>query len=417
MQLKTILNHVQKFKSFVYGRVTWHPADNGPRIEVEVHERVGSRPICAHCGRRSAGYDRQPVRRFEFVPMWGIRVFFLYAPRRVDCRCCGVHVERMPWALGKQQLTTTYAWYLARWARRLSWTETARAFQTSWHHVFASVEMAVRWGREHQSLEGVTAIGIDEIAWRKGHKYLTLVYQIDAGCKRLLWIGKDRKVETLEGFFTWYGVERSKQLRYVCSDMWKPYLKVIAAKASTAIHVLDRFHIVAHLNKAIDETRAAEHRALKAEGHGDVLKNARWGYLKRPENLTGKQVYRMADLLRMNLKTTKSWLAREHFERFWEYKSPHYAGLFLDSWCTMVMRSRLEPMKRVAKMLRKHRALLLNWHRAKGMFSSGVVEGFNTKAKLTSRMAYGFRTFHGASTALYHSLGNLPEPKVAHRFF
>jgi len=110
-------------------------------------------------------------------------------------------------------------------------------------------------------------------------------------------------------------------------------------------------------------------------------------------------------------------LAREHFERFWEYKSPHYAGLFLDSWCTMVMRSRLEPMKRVAKMLRKHRALLLNWHRAKGMFSSGVVEGFNTKAKLTSRMAYGFRTFHGASTALYHSLGNLPEPKVAHRFF
>jgi transposase len=107
---------------------------------------------------------------------------------------------------------------------------------------------------------------------------------------------------------------------------------------------------------------------------------------------------------------------KEEFQLFWDYVSPYWAGRFLDHWCTKAMRSKIDPLKKVARMLRKHRGLLLNWFQAQGALSSGVVEGFNTKTKLTIRKAYGFRTSHGAEIALYHTLGKLPEPEFAHRF-
>ena len=167
--------------------------------------------------------------------------------------------------------------------------------------------MAVDWGREHRELDGIGALGIDKIQWRRGHQYLTLVYQIDAHRKRLLWIGKDRKVRTLLGFFRWFGPERSVALRFICSDMWRPYLKVVARKAGQAIHVLDRFHIMAHMSKAIDEVRAREAKDLKAKGLHLVLKNSRWLLLKRPENLSQKQDAKLAELLHYNLKAVRAY--------------------------------------------------------------------------------------------------------------
>ena len=188
--------------------------------------------LLAGCGRRGPQYDTLPVRWFEFVPLWGLRVFFLYRMRRVACAPCGrVRVERVPWAEGKHQLTTTYAWFLARWAKRLSWREVAATFRTTWDSVFRAVAMAVAWGRAHQDLTGIDAVGIDEIQWQHGHRYLTLVYQIDPGHTRLLWIGQARRVKTLLRFFRWFGRERTQALRFICSDMWQPYLKVVAKKA------------------------------------------------------------------------------------------------------------------------------------------------------------------------------------------
>ncbi|MDA0791740.1 MAG: ISL3 family transposase [Proteobacteria bacterium] len=417
MQLKTILNRIQKFKSFVYGTIRWVEEAKEPTIEVELQPRANSRPICSDCGRKGPGYDRLPARRFEFIPTWGIKVFFLYAPRRVDCPTCGIRVERMPWSEGKHRLTEAYAWFLAGWAKRLSWKEVAEAFRTTWDHVFCSVEMAVTWGQAHRDLSGIEAIGIDEIQWQRGHKYLTLVYQIDATCRRLLWIGKERKVKTLLRFFRWFGKERTQELGYICSDMWKPYLKVIAKKAGHAIHILDRFHIMSNVSKAIDKVRAQEAKELKEQGYDPVLTKSRWLLLKRPENLTDQQQTKLADLLQYNLKSIRSYLLKEEFQLFWSYKSPYWAGQFLDKWCTKTMRSKIEPMKEIARSLRKHRPLLLNWFRAKKQFSSGIVEGFNNKAKLTTRKAYGFRTYRAAEIALYHALGALPVPKVAHEFF
>jgi transposase len=416
VQLKTILNRVEKHRSFVYGDASFVEDADRPTLEVPVMPRANSRAVCSGCERPGPGYDALPARRFEFVPLWGIVVFFVYAMRRVNCPRCGVKVEVVPWADGKKRITVTYAWFLAGWAKKLSWTEVARTFHTSWDTVFRAVEMAVEWGRAHMNIMGITAIGVDEIAIQKGHKYLTLVYQIDEGCKRLLWIGQERTTETITAFFDWLTPDRSRLLKFVCSDMWKPYLKVIAQRASDAIHVLDRFHIMAHMNKAIDEVRAKEARELKANGYEPVLTHSRWCLLKRPENLTVRQEAKLADVLRFNLRSVRSYLLREDFQGFWEYVSPHWAGEFLDRWCTRTMRSKIEPMKRVARMLRGHRELILNWFRAKGTISAGTVEGLNGKAKLTTRRAYGFRGFRCAEIALYHTLGNLPEPFFAHEF-
>jgi len=155
-----------------------------------------------------------------------------------------------------------------------------------------------------------------EIQYAKGHKYLTLVYQIAAS-----------------------------KIVFVCSDMWEPYLKVIREKCSEALHILDRFHIVAKMNKALDEVRARESRRMATEGRVPVLRKSRWLLLKREENLKTEQRFRLRDLLRYNLKTVRAYLLKEAFQQLWDYNSPAWAGKFLDDWCRQVMRSRIEPMK------------------------------------------------------------------------
>src|SRR5207247_6861881 len=159
--------------------------------------------------------------------------------RRVNCRRCGaVVVEEAPWGDGKRSMTKAYMLFLARWARRLSWKETAEAFRTSWDKVFDAVEHVVTFGLEHRVVLGqIDAIGVDEIQYAKGHKYLTLVYQIDLDVTRLLWIGKERTIESFQGFFTTIGEEITSKIVFIRSDMCRE-------KCSEALHILDRFHIV-----------------------------------------------------------------------------------------------------------------------------------------------------------------------------
>lgn len=416
MRLKTILNGIEKHAGFVYTDARWASAARKQAIEIGIRPRAGGRAVCSVCGKRAPGYDLLGERRFEYVPLWGIAVFLVYTMRRVECRRCGVRVEKVPWATGKQQLTSSYLWFLARWARRLSWSEVARIFGTSWTTVFRAVAGAVEWGREHASFAAIEAIGVDEVQWQRGHKYLTVVYEISGQCRRLLWVGEQREEETLRRFFAWLGAERAATIRYVCSDMWKPYLNVIREQIPRAIHVLDRFHIVQKMNKAIDEVRAQEARTLKKAGGDPVLTHTRWCLLKRPRNLTDKQRGRLHELLRHNLRTVRAYLLKEDFQFLWDYASAGWAGRFLDAWCSRAMRSRIEPMKKIARSLRVHHHLILNWFRARELIALGAVEGFNNKLKLTTRKSYGFRVFGVIQVALYHALGNLPEPENTHRF-
>ena len=162
------------------------------RLEIHVEPHASRAAKCADCQKPAPGYDRLAERSWRFVPVWGVATHFHYCPRRVNCPEHGIGVEHIPWSAGKRPVTIALMDFLARWARRLSWRETARAFGVSWEAVYRSVDWYVQWGLAHRVLAGVEALGVDEIHWGKGLRadnFLTVIYQIDSHCRRLLWVG------------------------------------------------------------------------------------------------------------------------------------------------------------------------------------------------------------------------------------
>jgi transposase len=384
LEVKTVLNRIQHFVGFVYQDIRMRTLRGQLRVEVTLEPHRGIDAKCSECHRPAPGYDRLPERQWLFVPMWGIVTWFRYAPRRVECPEHGVVVEHIPWSQGKRPITTAMMGFLARWGRHLSWRQTARSFQTSWEAVYRSVEWFVQWGLAHRQLEGVEAIGVDEIHWGQGKgaaNFLTVIYQLDGHCRRLLWVGRRRTQATLRRGLGALGPEVVPGLKFVCSDMWQPYLNVIAAKAGQALHVLDRFHIVMHLNQAVDQVRRAESGRLRGRPLANRLKRMRWHLLKRGSRVRGRARVKLHALVDSKLATARAWELKECFDYFWHYKSFIWAGAFLDVWCARALRSRLEPMRKVARMLRGHEALLLNWFKAKGELSSGAVEGLNNSKR------------------------------------
>ena len=424
LQVKTILNALQHFPGFVFQdiRLQRH-RDGQPRcIEIVVEPHAGIPARCSRCRKPAPGYDQLPQRSWLFVPLWGLVTWFVYAARRVHCPEHGVVVEHVPWSDGKRPVTIAMMCFLSRWARRLSWRETARAFGTSWECVYRSVEWFVEWGLEHRKLANVRSIGVDEIHWGRSKgtdSFLTVIYQIDGHCRRLLWVGQRRTQAALRRGLATLGDEVVSGLRFVCSDMWRPYLNVIADKAGQALQVLDRFHITMHLNQAVDQVRRAESGRLRATASAQAtrLKNMRWKLLRRGSRVRGKARRQLNALAASKLATARAWILKETFQPFWCYRSTTWAGYFLSVWTERALRSRLEPMKKVARMLRSHQDLLMNWFKAKGEISSGAVEGLNNKIRVVTRRSYGFRTYKAMEIALYHNLGRLPEPEEStHRF-
>jgi len=383
-------------------------------------EHQGMAAKCSRCLQPAPGYDRLEQRSWLFVPLWGVVTWFLYAARRVECPEHGVVIEHVPWSEGKRPVTLAMMGFLARWARRLSWRETARVFGTSWECVYRSVGWFVEWGLAHRVLAGIKAIGVDEIFWGRGRKseaFLTVIYQIDGHCRRLLWVGRKRTQATLRRGLDALGSEVVGGLKYVCSDMWKPYLKVLAQRVGQALHILDRFHITMHLNQAVDQVRRAESTRLKGHPLAERLKKMRWKLLRKGSHVRGRAKLKLEGLLASRLATGRAWDLKEAFQHFWKYRCPFWAGGFLDYWTQRAMRSRLEPMKKVARMLRAHDGLILNWFKARGEVSTGATEGLNNKIRVVTRRAYGFRTCKAMEIALYHNLGKLPEPnEFTHKF-
>lgn len=417
MRIETLLNKVHPLKSFVYAHCRFEMRGSGLVLVVTIEPRKNGKVICSGCSKPRKLYDHQNTRRFDFIPLWNIPVIFEYHMRRVDCLKCGVKIERIPWADGKSHTTKAFELFLARWARKLSWKETAESFDTCWDTVFRSVKKVVEYGLRKRSLEGVEAIGIDEIQFGKGHNYLTLVYQLDAGRRRLLFIARERTKKSLRTIFDEFGSKRTQALKFICTDMWKNYLEVIAEKAPQALNILDRFHIMQHLGKAINRIRIDEVRQLKEEGYDEtILKHTKYCLLKNPENLTPKQELKLDDVLQYRLKSVRAYLLKESFQLFWNYESPYWAQWYLEKWCTRAMRSRLEPMKDFVRTIRAHQPLIMNWFKAKKQFSSGIVEGMNRKVNLVTRRGFGFRSYEVLKIALFHTMGGLPEPESTHRF-
>ena len=371
-------------------------------------DRLGKRLLrCGVCRQRCLEvHDIRPEREWRDLSMRKLPLKLRYRPRRVECPRCGVRVEDFPWAEPWARVTTALSHAVAVLARELSWKGTAREYGLNWKSVATLVKRAVQYGLEHRKRPPVHAIGIDEVSRRKGQVYLTVVYDLER--RVLLWVGEDRTEEAVRPFFTQeMGKRRCQTLQLVCMDMWAAYAKLVRDYAVNAQILFDRFHIVKHLNEAVDAARRDLWRQLTTQERVS-FKGTRWLLLKNPWNLSSGQKERLSTLVRWNSPLVRAWYLKESFQLFWTYRQPWRAQQHLLKWMNSAMRSRLEPFQRFVGLLCSHLDGVLAW--TKTRLSNGAVEGMNNKIKSISHRSFGFRTAENFIAAIYHCCARLPLP-------
>ena len=273
------------------------------------------------------------------------------------------------------------------------------------------VRFAVAEGLKRRKWKPLHTIGVDEVSRRKGHTYLTLVYDLERG--RIVWIGETRKREAIDSFFRWLNPRRGLSIRAVCCDMWAPYADSIREHLPQATIVFDRFHLVRHCLDALDEVRREEVRRLSGSGK-QAIKGTRFILLKNPWNLTSRQrdsLFALANSARANRRLLRGYLLKESFQLFWAYISRFHAKRFLQDWLWQAMHSRIEPMKKFARLVQTHIDGILAWTTLR--ISNGMSEGINNKVKVISHRAFGYRTAAHFIAAIYHVCADLDLPDWA----
>lgn len=381
--------------------------ETGECLRVHV-DRLGRRLLrCGLCGLRCREvHSVRKEREWRDLSMRKLPLLLCYRPRRVKCPRCGVRVEDFPWAEPWARVTTALANAVAVLARELSWQGTAREYGLNWKSVATIVKRAVRYGLRHRKRPPLHLLGIDEVSRRKGQVYLTVIYDLER--RVLLWVGEDRSEDTVRKFFhEAMGQRRCRTLRVVCMDMWAPYRNVVREQAPSAQILFDRFHIVKHLNEAVDEVRRGLWRRLSAQER-TTFKGTRWLLLKNPWNLNDTQRERLSTLVRWNSPLVRAWYLKEAFQLFWTYQQPKRAQEHLAKWMRSAMRSKLEPFNKFVCLLRSHLDGILAWTRSR--VSNGAVEGMNNKIKSISHRSFGFRSPKTFIAAIYHCCARLPLP-------
>jgi transposase len=371
-------------------------------------DRLGKRLLrCGVCRQRCREvHSVRKERDWRDLSLRKLPLKLRYRPRRVECPRCGVRVEDFPWAEAWARVTTALSNAVAILARELSWQGTARQYGLNWKSVATIVKRAVQYGLRNRVRPAVHVIGIDEVSRRKGQIYLTVVYDLER--RVLVWVGEDRTEEAVRKFFTEeMGARRCATLQVVCMDMWAAYAKLVREHAPNAQILFDRFHIVKHLNEAVEEVRRSEMRRLSLKQRV-VFKRSRWLLLKNPWNLNPDQKERLSTLVRWNTPIVRAYYLKESFQLFWDYKQFRRAETHLQKWMTSAMRSRLDPFKRFVRMLRSHLDGVLPWTGIR--LSNAAVEGMNNKIKSISHRSFGFRTANNFIAAIYHCCARLPLP-------
>jgi transposase len=371
-------------------------------------ERLGNRLLrCGVCRKRCRQvHSVRKERDWRDLSMRKMSLMLRYRPRRVKCPGCGVRVEDFPWAEPWARVTRALAIAAASLTRELSWQGTARHYGLNWKTVAGIVKRAVGYGLRHRKRPPVHVIGIDEVSRRKGQVYLTVVYDLER--RVLLWVGEDRTQEAVQKFFTEeLGKRRCSSLQVVCMDMWAAYANLVREHAPQALILFDRFHIVKHLQEAVDQVRRSEMRRLTGQ-EKTRFKSTRWLLLKNPWNLTSEQKERLSTLVRWNSPIVRAYYLKESFQLFWEYTQAKRAQDLLSKWMNSAMHSRLEPFKKFVRMLRSHLGGILPWTKLR--LSNGAVEGMNNKIKSISHRSFGFRSTQHFVAAIYHCCAKLPLP-------
>jgi transposase len=330
-------------------------------------------------------------------PLW-----LEYAACQVDCPSCGVKTERLPWSDRWQRITNELATSIFVLSKEMSWKATAVHFKLNWKTVARVVREGVARRLKTRRLGRVRTIGIDEVSRKKGHQYLAVVYDLEQ--RVLLWVGKDRRRETLEKFFAWLGKRRTRHLETICLDMWAPYLEVVRRKAPQALVVFDRYHLVRHVNTAVDDVRKEAIRKLTGEDRA-IFSGCKFILLKNPWNLTPQQKKRLSSLVKLNNPIVRAYHLKEYFQCFWEYTRPGFAWKHLMHWRWMANHSGLKPFMQLVKLLDSHIDGVMAWVQTR--VSNGALEGMNNKIKLVSHRAFGFKQEENFIAAIYHCCGNM----------
>ena len=237
---------------------------------------------------------------------------------------------------------------MAELARRTDLSTVSWHYGLNWKTVGRSIRRVVAWGLAKRRRRPLHILGIDEVSPKKGHKYLTVVYDLERG--QGAWIGQDRRRETVHRFFDGLGKQRARIIEAVTMDRWAPSLDVVREQAPQAEVCFDRFHVVRHLNAAVDEVRRSLVRKLKGPSQA-LVKGTRFVRLKNPWNRTPKQKRSLRERVRTHRPLSRAWYRKEDFQRFWDYVSEGGAKRHLDQWLWWARPSRLEPFKDFARMI------------------------------------------------------------------
>jgi transposase len=343
--------------------------------------------------------------------MGRLRIWLEYAPRRVECRRCGVRTEQVPWAAQGSRFTGDFEELVAYLAQVTDQTRVTELMGISWSTVGAIVERVVARRLDPSRLEGLRRIGVDEFSYRKRHRYLTTV--VDHDRRRVVWAAAGRSAETLGAFFDVLGEERCAQLECVTMDMAGGYIKAVEERLPEAQIVFDRFHVQRLASDALDEVRRELLRKIRGTEEGRELFRSRFALLKNPWNLTRRETEKLRDVQRTNVPLYRAYLLKETLAQALDYKQTWRAKRALREWLAWASRSKLAPFVKAARTIREHFDRILAYIQER--LTNGIVEGFNNKLRMIARRAYGFHSPPPLIAMLYLCCGGIkldpPLPK------
>jgi transposase len=323
-----------------------------------------------------------------------MRTRLRYAIRRVDCPRCGVTVEQVPWAESASSFTRAFEEHTGYLAQQCSRTTVERVMRVAWRTVGTIIRRVVErhQGAAPDRLDGLRLIGIDELSYRRHHKYITVV--VDHERSAIVWAREGKSAATLSCFFDELGRERCSKLEAVTIDLSAAYIKAVTEASPEARLIFDRFHVQRLAHDALDEVRRAEVRAALADDK-EALKKTRWALHKNPWNLVGFEHQKLADLQRANGPIYRAYLLKESLLAVLDRRQVHVARAKLEQWIDWARRSRLPAFARLSKTIARHREGILAYVQTRA--NNGRVEGLNGKARTITRRAYGF---HSASALI-----------------
>jgi transposase len=367
------------------------------------HDEMLSWP-CAECGNGSKLYDHQAEREWRHLDTCQYQTVLHAKPPRVECQEHGVRVVKLPWAEPSSRFTALFERLAIDWLQAASQKAVAERLDLSWDEIHGIMERAVERGLARRKAETVPALGVDEKAFRKGHKYFTLVN--DLLRSRVLYVAEDRTQASLDGFWETLTAEQSASIEAVALDMWDPYIASLREHLPQAEQkiVFDKFHIAKHLGEAVDRVRRRENRTLRAAGD-DRLTGTRYDWLRHPANMEPKDRQAFAALKNSNLKTARAWALKEAAMALFHYVYERPARKHFRWWHGWAVRSRLQPMIETAGMLKRRLENILTYLRHP--ITNAASESINSKIQWVKYTARGFRNKRNFQIAIYFHCGGL----------